>query len=86
MTLSEGMSFDQQGGGGCGGGRGGRGNTFNKEYWKDKTCFTCGKNGHQSMSFKKTVDDNKSHASQARSVKKKLIKDIKSRERLTLLV
>jgi hypothetical protein len=30
------------------------------------------------MSCKKTVHDDKSHASQARSVKKKLIKDIKS--------
>jgi hypothetical protein len=78
MTLSKGISFDQQGGGGRGGGRGGRGNTLNKEYWKDKTCFTCGKKGHPSMSCKKTVDDDKSRASQARSVKKKLIKDIKS--------
>jgi hypothetical protein len=35
------------------GGRGGKGQcsiTFNKEYWKDKTCFNCGEKGHLSSS------------------------------------
>jgi hypothetical protein len=41
MTSSEGSSFAQKGGRG---GRGGKGRgtiTFDKEYWKDKTCFNC---------------------------------------------
>jgi len=81
--ISEGMAFAQRGGrGGRGGaGRGnaaGRGSRrpFDKEYWKDKKCFKCGKEGHPSLHCEEGDDDDKSTAS-AKSVKK-LTKDMKS--------
>jgi hypothetical protein len=46
-TSSKGSSFTQRGG------RGGKGQgriTFDKEYCKDKTCFTCSEKGHPSSS------------------------------------
>jgi hypothetical protein len=55
MTSSEGLSFAQKGG------RGGRGQergTFDKEYWKDKTCFSCSEKGHPSLSCKKLAATN----------------------------
>jgi hypothetical protein len=54
-TSSEGLSFAQKGGRG---GRGSKGQgtiTFDKEYWKDKTCFNCGKKGHPSSSCTKAA-------------------------------
>jgi hypothetical protein len=48
MTSSEGSSFAQKGGRGGRGGKGWATMTFDKEYWKDKTCFNCGKKGHPS--------------------------------------
>jgi hypothetical protein len=50
MTSSEGSLFAQKGG------IGGRGSkvqgtiTFDKEYWKEETCFDCSKEGHPSSS------------------------------------
>jgi hypothetical protein len=47
MTSSKGSPFTQKGG------RGGKGQgsiSFDKEYWKDKTCFNCGEKGHLSSS------------------------------------
>jgi hypothetical protein len=55
MTSSEGSSFAQKGGRG-GRGSNGRGTiTFDKEYWKDKTCFNCGEKGHPSSSCTKAA-------------------------------
>jgi hypothetical protein len=51
---------------------------FDKEYWKDKTCFNCSKKGHPSSSCTKmavTKDDDS--ASIAHRVKK-LAKDTKN--------
>jgi hypothetical protein len=77
-TSSEGSSFAQKGG------RGGRGRkgqptiTFDKEYWKDKTCFNCGEKGHPSSSCTKAaVANDDDSASIAQSVKK-LAKDTKN--------
>ena len=78
--VSEGSAFAQ---GGRGRGRGGRGawrgeagrgeaNTppYNKEYWKDKKCFNCGKQGHPSSHCKSAKangdkDDDKSSKSKS---------------------
>jgi hypothetical protein len=38
-TPSEGLSFAQKGGRGGKGGKGKGTITFDKEYWKDKTCL-----------------------------------------------
>jgi hypothetical protein len=74
-TSSEGSSFAQKGGRG---GRGGKGQgtvTFDKEYWKDKTCFTCGEKGHLSSSCTKAAvtngDDSASIAHSIRSSQRK---------------
>jgi hypothetical protein len=77
-TSSEGSSFTQKGGRG---GRGSKGQgtiTFDKEYWKDKTCFNCGKKGDPSSSCTKAAiahDDDS--ASIVQSIKK-LAKDTKN--------
>jgi hypothetical protein len=78
MTSSEGSSFAQKDG------RGGRGSigqatiTFDKENWKDKTCFNCGKKGHPSSSCTKAaVANDDDSASIAQSIKK-LAKDTKN--------
>jgi hypothetical protein len=74
MTQSEGRSFVQKGGRGKGTGTGkgnsrcgkSKGKPFNKEYWKDKECFKCHKNGHPSshcLDADDNNDDDKSHAS-----------------------
>jgi hypothetical protein len=78
MTSSEGSSFAQKGGRG---GRGGKGQgtiTVDKEYWKHKTCFNCGKKGQTSTSCMKVAiaNDNNS-TSMAQSIKK-LAKDNKN--------
>jgi hypothetical protein len=84
VTQSEGTSFAQRiGRGGGRGGRSGNGKShenFNKEYWKDKTCYKCEKKGHPANKCpkkSKNDDDEKSLASAASSVKK-LKKDFKS--------
>jgi hypothetical protein len=84
VTQSESTSFAQRSG--RGGGRGGRsGNeknhdNFDKEYWKDKTCYKCEKKRHPSNKCPKKSnndDEEKSMTSAAGSVKK-LKKDFKS--------
>jgi hypothetical protein len=84
VTQSEGTSFAQNSGRGGGhGGRSGNGKShdnFNKEYWKDKTCYKCEKKGHAANKCPKKSnndDDEKSVASATSSVKK-LKKDFKS--------
>jgi hypothetical protein len=52
-TSSEGSSFAQKGGRGGRGGRGRATITFDKEYWKDKTCFNCGEKGHHHQAARK---------------------------------
>jgi hypothetical protein len=52
--------------------------TFDKEYWKDKTCFNCGEKGHPSSSCTKVaIANDDDSASIAQSVKK-LAKDTKN--------
>jgi hypothetical protein len=84
VTQSEGTSFAQRSG--RGGGRDGRsGNgkshdNFDKEYWKDKTCYKFENKGHPANKCPKKSnndDDKKSVSSAAISVKK-LKKDFKS--------
>jgi hypothetical protein len=69
-TSSEGSSFAQKGGRG---GRGSKGQgtiTFDKEYWKDKTCFNCGEKGHPSSSCTKAaIANDDDSASIAQSIK-----------------
>jgi hypothetical protein len=52
-TPSEGSSFTQKGSRGGRDGRGQGNTTFDKEYWKDKTCFTSSEKGHPSSSCTK---------------------------------
>jgi hypothetical protein len=74
MTPLEGLSFAQKGDRGGKGGKGGKDQstiTFDKEYWKDKTCFNCGEKGHPSSSCTKmAVAKNNNSASIAQSSKK----------------
>jgi hypothetical protein len=84
VTQSEGTSFAQMSGRGGGrsgrSGKGKRHDNFDKEYWKDKNCYTCDKKGHPVNKRPKKSnndDDEKSVASAASSVKK-LKKDFKS--------
>jgi hypothetical protein len=78
MTSSEGSSFAQKGG------RGGRGGkcqatiTFDKEYWKDKTCFNCGEKGHLSSSCTKTAVTNDEDSDGIAQSIKKLAKDTRT--------
>ena len=78
---SEGTAFAQKGGKGGGGdktkgtSKGGQ-KPFDKDYWADKKCFKCDKMGHPASHCQQDDDDDKSRASQAKSVKK-LTKDFK---------
>jgi hypothetical protein len=77
-TSSEGSSFTQKGGRG---GRGGKGRgtiTFDKEYWKDKTCFNCGEKGHPSSSCTKVAITNEDDSASIVQSVKKLAKDTKN--------
>jgi hypothetical protein len=78
MTSSEGLSVAQKGGRG---GRGGKGQgtiTFNKEDWKDKTCFNCVEKGHPSSScMKAAIANDDDSTSNVQSIKK-LAKDTKN--------
>jgi hypothetical protein len=84
VSQSEGTSFAQRSR--RGGGRDGRsGNVknhehFDKEYWKDKTCYKCEKKGHPANNFpkKSNNDDDKKYVASATSSVKKLKKDFKS--------
>jgi hypothetical protein len=77
-TSSEGSSFALEGGRGGRGGKGQATITFDKEYWKDKTCFNCGEKGHPSSSCTKAaVTNDDESASIAQSIKK-LAKDTKN--------
>jgi hypothetical protein len=78
MTSSEGSSFAQKGGRG---GRGSKGRptiTFDKEYWKDKTCFNCGEKGHPSSSCTKAAVANDDDSTSIVQSIKKLAKDTKN--------
>jgi hypothetical protein len=77
-TSSEGSSFTQKGGRG---GRGGKGRgtiTFDKEYWKDETCFNCGEKGHPSSSCTKVAITNEDDSASIVQSVKKLAKDTKN--------
>ena len=78
-TESEGAVFVQKGG--KHGNKDGPKKPFDKEYWKDKDCWNCGKKGHPSLHCKKPKadDDDKSLASATASIKKmtKEFKDMK---------
>jgi hypothetical protein len=77
MTSSEGSSFAQKGGRGGRDGKGQGSITFDKEYWKERTCFNCIEKGHPSSSHTKpgVINDDDS-ASIVQSIKK-LTKDTK---------
>jgi hypothetical protein len=78
MTSSEGSSFAQKGGRGGRGSKGQATITFDKEYWKDKTCFNCSEKGHPlSSCTKAAVANDNDSASIAQSIKK-LAKDTKN--------
>jgi hypothetical protein len=86
-VQSEGTAFAQRTGKGTGrtNKKGGKGNAdqegdYDKEYWKDKKCYNCQKNGHPASHCpdgKEDNDEDKSKTSSAESVKK-LTKDLKS--------
>jgi hypothetical protein len=77
-TSSEGSSFAKKGGRGGRGGKGRATITYDKEYWKDKTCFNCDEKGHPSSSCTKAaVTNDDDSASIAQSVKK-LAKDTRN--------
>jgi hypothetical protein len=71
---------------GRGGGRGGRsGNgkrhkNFDKEYWKEKTCYKCEKKGHPANKRpkKSNNDEDEKYVASAASSVKNLKKDFKS--------
>jgi hypothetical protein len=70
--------FAQKGGRGCRGGKGQPTITFDKEYWKDKTCFNCSEKGHPSSSCTKAaVANDDDNASIVQSIKK-LAKETKN--------
>jgi hypothetical protein len=77
-TSSEGSSFAQKGGRGARGGRGRPTITFDKEYWKDKTCFNCGEKGHPSSSCTKVAIANDDDSNSIAQSVKKLAKDTKN--------
>jgi hypothetical protein len=78
MTPSEGLSFSQKGGRGARGGKGQGTITFDKEYWKDKTCFNCSEKGHPSSSCTKmAIANDDDSASIVQSINK-LAKDTKN--------
>jgi hypothetical protein len=84
VNQSEVNSFAKRSG--RGGGRGGRsGNrkihdNFDKEYWKEKTCYKCEKKGNPSNKCPKNSnnDDEEKYMVSAASSVKKLKKDFKS--------
>jgi hypothetical protein len=84
VTQSEGTSFAQRSGrgGGCGGrsGNGKSHDNFDKEYWKDKTCYKCEKKGHPENKCpkKSNNDDDRKYVASAASSVKKLKNDFKS--------
>jgi hypothetical protein len=78
MTSSEGSSFAQKGGRGGRGSRGQATITFDKEYWKDKTCFNCGEKGHPSSSCTKAAVANDDDSTSIAQSIKKLTNDTKN--------
>jgi hypothetical protein len=78
MTPSEGLSFAQKGGRGTRGSKGQGTKTFDKEYWKDKTCFNCSKKGHPSSSCTKTAIANDDDSASIVQSINKLAKDTKN--------
>jgi hypothetical protein len=85
VTHSEGTSFAQKGGRGCGNrsssgnGKGRDSSTYDKKYWNYKECYKCHKKGHPATHSPKKPSDNddRSTTSAAISVKR-LKKDLKS--------
>ena len=70
--FSHGGSFAQKGSGG--------GPQYDKAYWKDKTCFNCGKKGHPKFACTaptKKTDDNKNQTGDEGSTKSKSSKSSK---------
>ena len=78
MTSSEGSSFAQKGGRGGRGSKGQATITFDKEYWKDKTCSNCSKKGHPSSSCMKVAVANDDDSTSIAQSIKKLAKDTKN--------
>ena len=81
MKHSEGTAFIQGGRYHRGGrgrvNRGGRSNKpFNKEYWKDKECFNCNKEGYPSTSFPEEEKDSGKAFSSSWSGKSKIVTNI----------
>ena len=79
VVESQGSSFAQQGKGGDKGGDGRSGKEYDKEYWKDKTCFKCGKKGHPAYVHDKKGknnneedDDDKSTAESVKQLAKSM--------------
>jgi hypothetical protein len=77
-TSSEGSLFAQKGGRGGRGSKGQATITFDKEYWKDKTCFNCGKKGHPSSSCTKAAVTNDDESTSIAHSIKKHAKDTKN--------
>jgi hypothetical protein len=77
-TSSEGLLFAQKGGRGGRGSRGQATITFDKEYWKDKICFSCGEKGHPSSSCTKAAVGNDNNSTSIVQSIKKLAKDTKN--------
>ena len=79
-VQSEGQSFAQNTQGGSNNRQGG-GNSgdYDKEFWKNKICFKCGKKGHPASSHKKDDEDNQDDddAKSTASSVKQLSKDVK---------
>jgi hypothetical protein len=52
--------------------------TFDKEYWKDKTCYNCGEKGHPSSSCMKAAIANENNRTSIVQSVKKHAKDTKN--------
>ena len=81
-------SFAQRGGsGGNGSGKGGKDSKegYNKQYWADKVCYKCQKEGHPAShctdAKKKSTDEDDASAKSSRSLKK-LEKDLKKTKKV----
>ena len=88
VLESQGSSFAQQGKGGDKGGDSRSGKDYDKEYWKDKTCYRCNKKGHPAHACNKkgkTSNEEDDEKSTANSVKQ-LAKSMKTiNKRLTTI-
>jgi hypothetical protein len=84
VTQSEGTSFAKRSGigGGCGGRSGNvkSHDNFDKEYWKDKSCYKCKNKWHPTNKCpkKSNNDDDKKYVASTASSVKRIKKDFKS--------